>query len=229
MTLVPEIHKSCWNRYGTIDYLVFSTAILAGNVIMTSSLALILIAIILPVTSTNVTDDVSPADRNVENALNGGPIAVYRMANFFLNSIVQAPYLTDPIAKLNITTFDDLIDSFSAHWEEWVMYGIGFVVCAGIGLTMCLVVLITCFVMPCCRCCGRCGGKKYKEGDKRPTRCKRVGCGVALGVISVALLLGVIPMFLVNEKLYEQIRGAVFTDARNSLTGVWVGHLYQAV
>lgn len=48
-------------------------------------------------------------------------------------------------------------------YVQGLVYQIGFLVCAAIGILYIVLMPIVGFFLACCRCCGNCGGKMYQE------------------------------------------------------------------
>jgi len=154
------------------------------------------------------------------------------MVTFFLDSIVQTPYLTSLRDTIPMDTLDELKRSFPDYWEDWVLYLIGFTVCTAIGVVLFITLILAAFIFPCCRSCGNCGAGTYdkngvSQGRDLPTQCCKIGWFVALGLVLVGLFLGMLPLFFLNESLHNQVRGKVFEDVNTSLQGV-EEFLYQS-
>jgi prominin 1 len=159
-----------------------------------------------------------PSDNGV--SLGDGPVGVYRMVDFFLNSIIQSRLMTSMPDKYTAST-DALFASLTDHWQEWVIHFIGFVVCAAIGIVGFFVMLLVLFIFPCCRCCGNCGAKDpEKSKKKRKSKCCIGTCELFMVVVTVSLILSNIVMYVVNEKFYPELKQNFINDVYASVDGI---------
>ena len=102
-----------------------------------------------------------------------------------------------------MTDIDELPQT--VKWSTWVVYLIGFVVCASIGLLLSIIIPCVGLCVACCRCTGHCGAK-IDPSDGRHAKCQRYGCGLALLVITAVLVAAVVCVFAMNERLRHQLR-----------------------
>lgn len=153
--------------------------------------------------------------RDVEDQLSDGLIPIYRMTRFFLHDIIQSRVLTD-MPEEYISSAKAWVNSWPDHWDEWVVFYIGFVVCGLIGIVGFITVLVAALIFPCCRCCGRCGAKVPEK--KRKSRCCIGACEISLIVITVSMILANIPLYAINSQLNEQLKNGVFEDINTSLS-----------
>lgn len=143
------------------------------------------------------------------------------MANTFLEAIVQQNYLTKMNSTVDLSTIDTLIASVTTSWSEWAIYMIGFAVCVALGVVLVVVMLLACFLFPCCRCCGRCGAVSPKKSPvKGSSKCQTCGCSIALMVVAAGLVVGVIAMYGTNEALQTQLAGPLFDNINGSIDGI---------
>jgi len=63
---------------------------------------------------------------------------------------------------------------------------------------------------------GNCGGSANKQRSK----CWIVGCSVSFAVVTVGLLLGMLPLFVINERLHKQLKADVYVDVNIGLGGL---------
>lgn len=158
---------------------------------------------------------------DINQLLNKGMVYVYNMANTFLEAIVQRNYLTKMNSTVDLSTIDSIIASVTTSWSEWAIYMIGFAVCIALGVVLVVVMLLVCFLFPCCRCCGRCGAVSPKKSPvKGSSKCQTCGCSIALMVVAAGLVVGVIAMYGTNEALQTQLAGPLFDNINGSIDGI---------
>jgi hypothetical protein len=155
--------------------------------------------------------------RNVEDQLSDGLVPVSRMVNFFLDDIVQTRLLTSMPDEYTESS-SAWMDSWADHWDEWLVHYIGFVVCGAIGVVGIVAMLLAALIFPCCRCCGRCGAKdpETTNGRRKSKCCIRVS-ELSLAIVTVSLILSSIPLYVVNERFYPQLKEGVFVAVNKSL------------
>ena len=180
--------------------------------------AVLTVALAFQLNSCTCADAVPSQQKDVSSSLEEGMMAVYTLANGFLEDVVQRNYLTEYVETYQLDTIDKYKESWESEWDSWLLFYVGFVVCLSIGVVLTLTMLLACFIFPCCRCCGKCGGADL-EGDPPPSRCCTIGCSVSLVLVLIALLLGAIPMFLTAGHLADQLAGPVFTDVASTIDG----------
>ncbi|KAM7385625.1 hypothetical protein PAMP_001700 [Pampus punctatissimus] len=84
--------------------------------------------------------------------------------------------------------------------KDILVYEVGFLVCAAIGVLYIVLMPIVGFFLACCRCCGNCGGKMYQKQTSSIHCCRRTLYWSAF-VTTVIILAGNICMFRSNEAL----------------------------
>ena len=97
-------------------------------------------------------------------------------------------------------------------------------VCASLGLVLGILIPCVGMCVACCRCAGRCGGK-IDPSDGRRAKCQRICCGLALLLITAALVVAVVAVFALNERLRHQLRAdddSSFDDVTRSIGDVSV-------
>ena len=103
-----------------------------------------------------------------------------------------------------------------------MVYLIGFVVCASVGLLLSIIIPCVGLCVACCRCAGHCGAK-IDPSDGRHAKFQRFGCGLALLVITAVLTAAVVCVFAMNERLRHQLRDddhSSFDDVSRSIGDV---------
>jgi len=108
--------------------------------------------------------------RNVDSELQPYLVPLHKMTNIFLGDVIQTRYLTYMESKVDMDTTGDLEQSLQTDWRKWIVYVIGFTVCAALGLVMFIVMLLTGMIFPCCRCECRCGNSDQSQGHSRKVR-----------------------------------------------------------
>ncbi|KAG7236379.1 hypothetical protein INR49_001076 [Caranx melampygus] len=84
--------------------------------------------------------------------------------------------------------------------KDALVYEVGFLVCAAIGIVYIILMPIVGFFLACCRCCGNCGGKMYQK-QTSSIHCRRRALYWSAFVTTVIILAGNICMFKSNENL----------------------------
>lgn len=144
---------------------------------------------------------------------------VYEMTRVFLEDVVQQKYLTEVQHVGDLSSLSSATGSFAKNWQTWTVHYIGFAVCFALGIVLFVVMLLACFIFPCCRCCGRCGAPN-PDRQKGVARGCKIGCSLALIVVAVGLILGAVGMFVTNETMKDQLDGALFEKVGSALDGV---------
>ncbi|XP_031697091.1 prominin-2 isoform X2 [Anarrhichthys ocellatus] len=113
----------------------------------------------------------------------------------FLHTVQPNPFPKDLILKIvqdfNVQLNQEII-------KEALLYEVGFLVCAAIGVLYIVLMPIVGFFLACCRCCGNCGGKMYQK-QTSSVHCRRRTLYWTAFVTTVILLAGNICMFKSNE------------------------------
>ncbi|XP_056292200.1 prominin-1-like [Pseudoliparis swirei] len=115
----------------------------------------------------------------------------------FLHTVQPYPFPQDLILKI-VKGFEMQLNQEIV--KEVLVYEVGFLVCAAIGVLYIVLMPIVGFLLACCRCCGNCGGKKYQK-QTSSTHCRRRTLYWTAFVTTVILLAGNICMFKSNEAI----------------------------
>uniref|UniRef100_A0A3Q3WNA7 Uncharacterized protein n=1 Tax=Mola mola TaxID=94237 RepID=A0A3Q3WNA7_MOLML len=83
-------------------------------------------------------------------------------------------------------------------FKEALVYKVGFLVCAAIGILYIVLMPIVGFFLACCRCCGNCGGKMYQK-QSSSIHCRRRALYWSAFITTLIILAGNICMFKSNE------------------------------
>ena len=142
------------------------------------------------------------------------------MANTFLDSVIQPRYLTSMGSDVSINS---IMSSFGSNMmgalQSWGMYILGYGVCVVIGILLSLVMTLGCLIVPCCRCCGNCGGgDPEKSKSKKRSRGCCCCCYGTLVIISIGLLLGATAIYIMGNQLYDQLSGSQITPDNSKNT-----------
>uniref|UniRef100_A0AAQ4PJ95 Prominin 2 n=1 Tax=Gasterosteus aculeatus aculeatus TaxID=481459 RepID=A0AAQ4PJ95_GASAC len=115
----------------------------------------------------------------------------------FLRTVQPNPFPEDLILEIANNLKRQLNQEFT---KELLVYEVGFLVCAAIGVLYIVLMPVTGFFLACCRCCGNCGGKMYQK-QTPSLNCHRVTLYWTAFVTTVIILAGNICMFKSNEAL----------------------------
>ncbi|XP_068578924.1 prominin-2 [Cebidichthys violaceus] len=113
----------------------------------------------------------------------------------FLHTVQPNPFPKDLILKI-VQDFEMQLNQKII--KEALVYEVGFLVCAAIGVLYIVLMPIIGFFLACCRCCGNCGGKMYQK-QTSSIHCRRRTLYWTAFVTTVILLAGNICMFKSNE------------------------------
>ncbi|XP_039996117.1 prominin-2 isoform X1 [Xiphias gladius] len=116
----------------------------------------------------------------------------------FLHTVQPNPFPGDLILKI-VNDFERE-PSNQELTREALVYQVGFLVCAAIGILYIFMMPIVGFFLACCRCCGNCGGKMYQK-QTSCIPCRRRTLYWSAFVTTVIILAGNICMFKSNEAL----------------------------
>ncbi|XP_037322323.2 prominin-2 isoform X2 [Pungitius pungitius] len=119
------------------------------------------------------------------------------LVHSFLLTVQPNPFPKDLILKIAKDVEAQLNQLFI---KEVLVYEVGFLVCAVIGLLYIVLMPIAGFFLACCRCCGNCGGKMYQK-QTPSIHCHRITLYWAAFVTTVIILAGNICMFKSNEAI----------------------------
>nr|XP_046257014.1 prominin-2 [Scatophagus argus] len=114
----------------------------------------------------------------------------------FLHTVQPKPFPKDLILKI---IQDSEYQQFNQEiLKEALLYQVGFLVCAAIGVLYIVLMPIVGFFLACCRCCGNCGGKMYQK-QTSSIHCHRRILYWSAFITTVIILAGNICMFRSNE------------------------------
>lgn len=154
--------------------------------------------------------------------LNSPANPVYQMVICFLEQVIQTNYLTEMTRFL--ATPDAFLNSWTDGWDEWLLYLIGFSVCASIGIFL----FVAMFFICCCSCCCCSNNskskkkKKKKTKDKHPeksdfSRCSCVSCSVIMLVVVTGMIISIVPMFTMNNRINTELSEGVWVKMNQSI------------
>ncbi|XP_067995620.1 prominin-1-A-like isoform X2 [Melanerpes formicivorus] len=131
----------------------------------------------------------------------------------------------------------ELITDFQQHQsedskepvQELLVYELGFLVCAAIGLLFIILVPLVGCCFCCCRLCGNCGGRMYQK-QGRQMRCRRRALWASALLVSALLLAGDICAFISNTRFSQAVHGT-FPNVNNTLDNVhtYVGSIPEQI
>nr|XP_020457426.1 prominin-1-A-like isoform X2 [Monopterus albus] len=134
--------------------------------------------------------DVTHSDTNV------GFMAT--LVHSFLNTVQPQPFSGDLILQVVDEAVKMQLNQEVIH--KILMYKVGFLVCAAIGVVYIILMPTVGSFFACCRCCGKCGGKMYQK-QTSSIHCSRRTLYWSAFVTTVIILAGNICMFKSNEAL----------------------------
>ena len=145
-----------------------------------------------------------------------GLYGIYGVVKYFLTSIVQPLTIETMTSRIDASSQQTLMDSFTSNWKEWVTYFTGYVVSVSIGVVYAVTMTITGLCFFCCRRSGKCGSK-VKRSQRKHGKCVRISCSVSLLIISLILATAVTFALLAGIVIFRQINdsNAVSTITEN--------------
>lgn len=118
------------------------------------------------------------------------------LVHSFLHTVQPNPFPKDLILK-----FAREIDRLNQEIiKEALVYKVGFLVCAAIGVLYIVLMPLVGLFLACCRCCGNCGGKMYQK-QTSSIHCRRRTLYWSAFITTIIILAGNICMFRSNEAL----------------------------
>ncbi|XP_045077111.1 prominin-1-A isoform X2 [Coregonus clupeaformis] len=120
----------------------------------------------------------------------------------FLHTVQPNPFPKDLLVKL-VEEKGNIYDRKII--TEVLLYEVGFLVCAVIGIVYIILMPLVGFCLACCRCCGHCGGHMYQEQTKA-VHCHRRGLYWATLLTTLVILAGNICMFFSNQLLKVSVK-----------------------
>lgn len=135
------------------------------------------------------------------------------MAHGFLRLVQPNPL---PIELINFGQSQGEFTQEDIH--ELLLYEVGFLVCAAIGVLFIILMPLVGCCFCCCRCCGNCGGRMYQK-QRRRMRCRRRALWASLLLVSAFLLTGALCAFISNARFSQAVKGT-FPNVNNTLDNV---------
>ncbi len=141
-----------------------------------------------------------------------GLSALFDMTNGFLG-IVQPKTIADLVSEFNIEKWSDFDSEFlTDDWNEWIIYFIGYLICAGIGVLLIIIMPFVGCGFCCCRCCGLCGATKKKGATPEKDQGSRICCSVFTILLSGTMLIIAICTIFTSSIIYNE-----FQEGRTNL------------
>ncbi|XP_041902108.1 prominin-1-A-like [Corvus kubaryi] len=140
------------------------------------------------------------------------------MAHSFLRLVQPNPL---PVGLFNFGQSQNKFNQEEIH--ELLLYELGFLVCAAIGVLFIILVPLVGCCFCCCRCCGNCGGRMYQKQGRR-MGCRRRALWASVLLVSAFLLAGGVCAFISNARLSQAVK-STFPNVNNTLDNV---HIYLA-
>ncbi|XP_023785511.1 prominin-1-A-like [Cyanistes caeruleus] len=140
------------------------------------------------------------------------------MAHGFLRLVQPNPL---PIDMINFGQSQS-----ESSWEdihELLLYELGFLVCAAIGILLIILVPLVGCCFCCCRCCGHCGGRMYQK-QGRGMGCRRRALWTSVLLLSAFLLAGGVCALISNARFSQAVK-STFPNVNSTLHDV---HTYAA-
>nr|XP_019943744.1 PREDICTED: prominin-1-A-like [Paralichthys olivaceus] len=116
----------------------------------------------------------------------------------FLHTVQPNPFPRNLILK-TIDSYPQVL-SDPELIKEVLVYEVGFLVCAAIGILYIVLMPIVGFFLACCRCCGNCGGTMYQK-QTSSINCRRRTLYWSTLFTTLIILAGNICMFKSNEAI----------------------------
>nr|XP_030132125.3 prominin-1-A isoform X1 [Taeniopygia guttata] len=143
---------------------------------------------------------------------------VVTMAHGFLRLVQPNPL---PIELINFGQSQS--ESRQEDISELLLYELGFLVCAAIGVLLIFLVPLVGCCFCCCRCCGNCGGRMYQKQGRR-TGCRRRALWASVLLLSAVLLAGSVCALISNTRFSQAVK-STFPNVNNTLDNI---HTYLA-
>ncbi|XP_061429922.1 LOW QUALITY PROTEIN: prominin-1-A-like [Lethenteron reissneri] len=126
----------------------------------------------------------------------GGYKALFSMLHAFLG-VVQSNELPKDIIQ-EFVNGEDLLSVLTNNATKLAVYEMGFLICLAIGLLYFLLLPFVAFFFCCCRCCGKCGGRRYQSDAEARSNCRRISYSVTLLLCCLLTTGGLVCMFQAN-------------------------------
>ncbi|XP_053839278.1 prominin-1-A-like isoform X1 [Vidua macroura] len=143
---------------------------------------------------------------------------VVTMAHGFLRLVQPNPL---PIGLINFGQSES--EFRQEDIRELLLYELGFLVCAAIGVLLIILVPLVGCCFCCCRCCGNCGGRMYQKQGRR-MGCRRRALWASVLLVSAFLLAGGVCALISNTRFSQAVKGT-FPNVNNTLDNI---HTYLA-
>uniref|UniRef100_A0A3P9AIJ2 Prominin 2 n=1 Tax=Esox lucius TaxID=8010 RepID=A0A3P9AIJ2_ESOLU len=121
----------------------------------------------------------------------------------FLHTVQPNPFPKDLLLKF-VNANGNIYHDQNTN-KEVLLYEVGFLVCAAIGVVYIILMPVVGFFLACCRCCGNCGGHMYQR-QTEAVDCHRRGLYWATLFTTLVLLAGNICMFFSNQSLKGSVK-----------------------
>ncbi|KAK2153520.1 hypothetical protein LSH36_294g02011 [Paralvinella palmiformis] len=130
---------------------------------------------------------------------------IYQVASFFLESVITPGRLAELNETEDLSTFDAVLRSAEEHWQTWLRHYWSYVICLVLAAVYVLALPISGCLICGCRSRGRCVAGRKRRSGKTWRWYRRICTGLLL-LLCIAVLLGVISMFLANKMIHERTR-----------------------
>ncbi|XP_027527988.1 prominin-1-A-like [Neopelma chrysocephalum] len=102
--------------------------------------------------------------------------------------------------------------------KELLLYELGFLVCAAIGVLFIIIVPLVGCCFCCCRCCGNCGGRMYQKQEPG-MGCRRGALWASVLLVTAFLLAGGVCAFISNARFSRAVN-STFPNVNNTLDNI---------
>ncbi|XP_068053953.1 prominin-1-A-like isoform X2 [Anomalospiza imberbis] len=143
---------------------------------------------------------------------------VVTMAHGFLRLVQPNPL---PIELINFGQSESKFRQEDI--SKLLLYELGFLVCAAIGVLLIILVPLVGCCFCCCRCCGNCGGRMYQKQGRR-MGCRRRALWASVLLVSAFLLAGGVCALISNTRFSQAVK-STFPNVNNTLDNI---HTYLA-
>ncbi|XP_074855415.1 prominin-1-A-like [Carettochelys insculpta] len=97
-----------------------------------------------------------------------------------------------------------------ATYKQVLLYEVGFLVCAAIGLLFIILVPLVGLCFCCCRCCGNCSGRMFQKPSRR-AGCRRRALFASTLLVTTFILAGDICAFISNSRVSNAVSSSFAT------------------
>ncbi|XP_074531224.1 prominin-2 [Halichoeres trimaculatus] len=120
----------------------------------------------------------------------------------FLGTVQPNPFPKDLIVEV-VQDLNEVLANRDLV-REALVYQVGFLVCAAIGVLYIVLMPVVGLLVACCRCCGNCGGRMYQK-QSSSVHCRRRALYWSAFATTTVILAGNICMFKSNEALKKTV------------------------